>query len=543
MLALKIVREGYTYKEEVDKMDDEIIAKSEAVFSDKVVRGVIKAQSYNSHQWQMSDEVQQKVTLNFRLDEVHFVRKASKQLNCTLAQYQQAMRIVATSYLGFSLNYIQSAVTAMRNYANHLEFPTTYEAGQVIADLLYILPGDSTFRIQTIDKIHDIDNPKNEANQQRQLAHYQSYMEFDRYLEKFWAEATTLERIIFFPVYFWYKVTSIIPLRPTECVLTPRNCIRRDEAGAHLSLRRTKLKGTQQSCHYNIDDDYKKVEYCIPDDLAKAIEEYIMRTQDVYRSDIDVLFCKVSQFDGLNITHDNNEHYTYNNLNQCLSHFYSKILVSRFSLNIVSDVDLLLDGEIERILLGDTRHIALISLSTTTRDPIICQELSGHINKATQTHYSTNRRWFLDALGYMRAREARSRIPSVNTLITSEMLVNRGKGYCTNAAIRNGDYTKCAQAVDAYGMVGNCDVCECFLPNNHTAAVIHKANARKEHETICKLYCKALEQLRQGLGNHEALVSILDRLAATEEKYVRASAIEMMIKQDEDQSEKERKTL
>ena len=190
MLALKIVREGYTYKEEFDKMDDEIIAQSEAVFSDKVVRGVIKAQSYNSPQWQMSNEVQQKVTLNFRLDEVYFVRKTSKQLNCTLAQYQQAMRIVATSYLGFSLNYIQSAVTAMRNYANHLDFPTTYEAGQVIADLLYILPGDSTFRLQTIDKIHDIDNPKNEANQQRQLAHYQSYMEFDRYLEKFWAEAS-----------------------------------------------------------------------------------------------------------------------------------------------------------------------------------------------------------------------------------------------------------------------------------------------------------------------------------------------------------------
>lgn len=198
MLALKIVREGYAYKEEVNGMDDEIIAQSEAVFADKVVRGVIKAPSYNSLQWSMSDEVQQNVTLNFRLDEVHFARKASKQLNCTLAHYQQAMRVAATSCLGFSLNYIQCAVAAMRNYANHLEFPTTYEAGQIIADLLCILPGDSTFRIQTIDKIHDIDNPKNGTNQQRQLAHYQSYMEFDRYLEKFWAEATVLEQIIFF---------------------------------------------------------------------------------------------------------------------------------------------------------------------------------------------------------------------------------------------------------------------------------------------------------------------------------------------------------
>lgn len=534
MLALKIMRDGYVYREEVVTMDDAAIAQSKAVFSDMVSRGIVKAQSYDSHQWQMSNEVQQSVMLNFRLDEVHFAREASKQLRCTLAQYQQAMRLVATSCFGFSLDYIQSAVTAMRSYADLLKSPTSYEAGQIIADLLCILPGDSAFRTKTIDEINNIPNPCAQGHQQRQLAYYQSYMEFDRYLERFWAEATEQEQIVYFPVYFWYKITGTIPLRPKECVLTPRYCIRRDDAGAHLSLRRTKLKGTQQSCRYNINEDYESVEYHIPDGLAQIIEEYIIRTQDVYQSDIDVLFCKASQFEGLNITCDNNSHYTYANLAQCLSHFYNKILVDRYKLKIVSNVHELLDNEIERITLGDTRHLALISLSATTRDPIICQELAGHVNADMQTHYSTNRKNFLDALGYMRVREMHGPLPSNNALITSDILVNGGRGYCTNTAIRNGDYTKCSHAVDAYGMAGNCDVCENFLPNNRIAAIAHKANTEKEHEAICKLYCKILEQLRQGLGNHETLVSILDRLAAAEQQYVHTSALERMISQHEE---------
>jgi hypothetical protein len=319
-------------------------------------------------------------------------------------------------------------------------------------------------------------------------------------------------------------------------VLTPRCCIRRDDTGAHLSLRRTKLKGTQQSCRYNIDEDYEKVEYRIPEDLAQTIEAYIRRTQDVYRSDIDVLFCKASQFHGLDITFDNNGHYTYGNLHQCLSHFYGKILIGRFGLKIVSDVDELLEGEIERICLGDTRHLALISLTATTRDPIICQELAGHINADMQTHYASNRKKFLDALGYMRVREMHGRFPSKRTLITSDMPVNGGKGYCNNAAIRHGDYSECAHAVDAYGMAGNCAVCEHFIPNDRITAISNKANAEKEHEAVCKLYCKTLEQLRQGLGSHETLVSVLDRLAATEGKYVHASAIERMISQHEEHS-------
>ena len=77
----------------------------------------------------MSNQVQKNVTLDFRLDEVHFARETAKKLRCSHSQYQQAMRLVTTSLIGTALLQLQTAVTAMRKYANNLEVPTDYSNG------------------------------------------------------------------------------------------------------------------------------------------------------------------------------------------------------------------------------------------------------------------------------------------------------------------------------------------------------------------------------------------------------------------------------
>lgn len=536
MLAHKIEREGYAYKKEIITMDAEAIADSHNIFENLVNKGVIGAGQYDANRWTMSNQVQKQVNLDFRLNEVHFEQETAKKLQCSHRQYQQAMRLVTTSLMGTALLHLQAAVTAMRNYANNFEIPTDYSKAQIIADLLYLLPGDSQFRLDTIDAINDIEKPGSMAGNQRNLAYYQSYLKFDHYLDKFWDTASAEEQIIYFPVYFWFKITGIIPLRPTECILTPRECIHRRQNRYWLTLRRTKQKGLSQSSKYSIADDYTQVEYPIAAKLARAVEMYIDRTKDTYQSDIDVLFCKNAQFKGFGIIGANDMHYTYANLRQCLSRYYSEILCGRFCLSIVEVTNDLMDEEIERICLGDTRHIALINLFNTTQDPLACKDLSGHLNAAMSAHYSTNRRKFLDANAYMRVRLSHIRYDVAQTLVTKDMpIVSNGKGYCTNPDFSLKDFSACALAVDAYGIAGECSVCKFFVPKDHALAAANKGKAALEFDATCKLFFKEFEMLHQGLGNQDTLRSLTEKLYAQELHYTQLSAIERMLRNEQTQ--------
>lgn len=545
-LTAAVHREGYTYHEDILTMDKETIAKSKEQFSALKEAGIITDGCYGDSQWVLSDEVTLGITISFCLDEVHFARETSRKLNCTLSQYQQAMRIVVTSQFGFSVRTLQANALSMRRFADTLEIPTDYTAAQALADLLCLLPGESAFRTETISAIDDI-SPLQQRNQkQRRLAHYQSYLRFLDILDDYWDYASSEEQILYFPVWYWFKVTGILPLRPTECVLTPRKCIRKENGRYYLTVRRTKLKGKKQECRYSIAEDFEQKEYPIPDHLAKPILSYIAATEEMYESDIDVLFCKTAQFVQLDVYCDNNHHYSYQNLRQCLSSFYREVVSNKYKCDVIADRDLLVEGEIEKIRLGDTRHIAMISLAISGSNPTICKELAGHESIEMSSHYYTNLTEFLDVLGYERYR--------ANKVKMSEAYgvhINTGhpveRGYCQCELVWGGNYAECSRAVNSNGMPGECSVCKWYAPRLESLNIklpalcnrdgygdMPKCRASLELEQTCTLLKQAIDQLRQGMGNADTVSCMLDKLAAQCQQYVQASTIERMIFEKEE---------
>jgi hypothetical protein len=115
--------------------------------------------------------------------------------------------------------------------------------------------------------------------------------------------------------------------------------------------------------------DYERCKYPIPDHLAIHILDYISATQHAYQSNIDVLFYKHSQFAGAKVIIENDKHYTYANLRQCLSYFYRNIVQDKYSYIIATDCDSLLEGKIQKIQLDDMRHIAMVSLALNGGSP------------------------------------------------------------------------------------------------------------------------------------------------------------------------------
>ena len=63
---------------------------------------------------------------------------------------------------------------------------------------------------------------KRGVKKQRSLAQFDSYFLFNDILSDFWKRDISNDtRLFYYPIYLWWRITAIIPLRPKEFILTP----------------------------------------------------------------------------------------------------------------------------------------------------------------------------------------------------------------------------------------------------------------------------------------------------------------------------------
>jgi hypothetical protein len=78
---------------------------------------------------------------------------------------------------------------------------------------------------------------------QRDLPDLASILLFQYMMDDFWKDATNEERLFYYPLKLWWDITSIIPTRPMEFLLTPRDCIHQDASGEwFITIRKDLLK-------------------------------------------------------------------------------------------------------------------------------------------------------------------------------------------------------------------------------------------------------------------------------------------------------------
>lgn len=524
-LTMRMEEGHYSYQEPITQLTEEVIRQSREKFERFRELGIIHAKRYEDSSWIITDEVRKNITLDFAIDELAYAKYAREKLGCDAATFSEAMRVTITSVLGRSVYALQQLVRAIRYYVgrDRLDARKIVEItmnGPGIADLLLLLPGDSTEKLRLIDEIQDqIEAAAGEKRGgKRTLAYYQSYFRFEDFMTDFWEKAEEQQKLLFFPIYLWWRITMIIPLRPTEFVLTPRDCIVTDSDGMPcIKLRRSKRKGTVQAVCYKIAEDYTIQDYRIPTKLAETVLWYRKATENVYVSDIDTLFCKHTQFKLTSMNRDNDNHYTYANLVQCLSYYYRDVLAGLYGLSVVGCKEKpLQEGEIGEISLGDTRHIALINLVMSGASLQTCKELAGHQHIITADHYYSNIKSFLDVL----ALEQQYRVSIVNIpdnttqlhVVENGIPVNNGEGLCFSVGVANGDFSDCSCVCDQYGYPGTCDNCRYYLPSSAARGREICKHAEEQLKYTCVLLEKALNQYRKGIGKEESIRSAIDKL-------------------------------
>lgn len=537
-MPVKVKESGFYYTEYLTALDDTAIILSKQRFESLREKNVILNDSFEDMVWVMTNEV---VTLQLDfsngIDEILFEHVCREKLGITLQQYQLSIKVFVTAYFGASISALQQIVCGCKHILNYASGKCSLSRlaknASFLSDFVETLPSNTPYWEHLVDSIECMETSYEESGQ-RKLGTYRSYFRFDRIITEFWAKASDNDKTFFFPVFFWWKLTSILPLRPTEFVLIPRNCLEQYDTGYYLTIRRTKLKGEKLMAEYRIDKDYEIHRYQIPAMLAHEIQSYITKTEPYVNSDIGTLLCQRYQYKRLGLIKSNNSpHYTYDNLRQCLSYFYEDIVHKSNSLLVIEKASdfgehTLMENEIERINLGDTRHISMINLIASGGNPVICKELAGHTDINISSNYYSNLQTFIEAMSFERYFDsAFAVVPVASTEISTNMPALNDGGHCSSSLVAKGEYSDCMSAINPEGHLLSCRYCKYYIAPVHGKYNVDiKSLIRSETKTEERLLKSSFDNLmhtielvRKGLGCENDIQSVLLKLQASANQY------------------------
>ncbi len=286
---------GYSRYLSINSIDDESFRRAENIFSYYKEHGVIQTGIFGDDEWELCDE-RKRVRLCFGLSDELFYRNAESWVGCTSDCYKDA----AKSYVLFQMGAL--SLHSLRNVTNTLRrlgesgfdqaVTVRKNAGHAV-EFLQLIPGYSTERDAVIESLEENNAASGrKKGRSRELADFKSYFRFHDELDKFWTSAGEPAKLFYFPLFLWWNLTAVLPLRPTEFLMMPRDCLVCSGDKNFITVRRTRLKGANSGITYSIDGDFEKKSYPVSWKLAKEIKWYQNRTNGMQPSPIGTLFCR-----------------------------------------------------------------------------------------------------------------------------------------------------------------------------------------------------------------------------------------------------------
>lgn len=492
-------------------LDTDLITEMRDKFDLYHKRKVIFNQSFDDNTWVMSDEKSQ-YTLDFSLLLMNYQFVVRQNMMIDPEQMVLACKVYAMIQFGVhALATIVSSLRALYQLLDKLITQDIQTALQTmslsvlhaLADFFPLLDSSSE-TILYIQDVLDAIPPASRANKRRSLAPFVSYFRFSDVMTQFWEHAESEQMIRFFPLWLWWNLTTILPLRPTEFTLIPRNCLSYTTDGqAKLSVRRTKMKKQRDVYTYRIAFDYELSTYIISQLLKEEIESYIKQTE-----------CLPEQRNLVLFRTQNGENFDYAQLSKLLRDFYTEIIPKYYT--VVQHGGHLSEKEICRISLGDTRHIAMISLILQGGNPVICKELAGHEDINISSHYYGNLSQLVYCMTYelyrkqSRKAQKSTQIQQIRPIYGKFAEVEGGRCYSLRYAA-DGSVDDCLAHWDDQGMLGDCQTCKYFRAHNRT---FHLEELQKVQAEAIDLSFECLKMIIKQVHLHRMDAEELDRAMA-----------------------------
>ncbi len=248
-------------------------------------------------------------------------------------------------------------------------------------------------------------NPKS-----REIPDYISILKYDFLIRDFIDTGDVELRIKYYPILIWWMVSTIIPLRPSEFVLLKRNCIYKEKDKCYIHIERVKSRADRKNHTVPI-----MTEFQIPETLFEFISDFIDYTNEIDDSTYlvsDDFYKRYLQ----KVKKRNKEKITLQKFNWLFGMFEKEVVEDIYHYEIVALGAVEKDNQIERIRLGDTRHLAFMNMLMQGLNPLYIQRIGGHYTLEEQLSYCNHLDTFTNA----------------KTYVLSKMLNNKNEVYYRN---------------------------------------------------------------------------------------------------------------
>ena len=250
----------------------------------------------------------------------------------------------------------------------------------------------------------------------RDLPPYKDVIRFSFILTSFskiWDEKLEVK---FFPVLLWWKLTSVIPMRPSEFCSIKRNCLSIQGNDFFIILPRQKQKATSKT--FEVSNTLP-----ISKEIYDLIERYIY-ISDPYGETTTLISAAVYR-STLNFPTQskrrilNRKYFVLYMFNNLLHAFYSEVLKDIYGLEPIDKSkwiedktsvikldsndgfsEFIAEKQIVQIQPNDTRHFAICSMMMQGFNPLSIARMAGHQYIESQYHYQKHIEFFVDSKAY-----------------------------------------------------------------------------------------------------------------------------------------------
>ncbi|KXT69575.1 hypothetical protein [Streptococcus cristatus] len=523
----------------ISDFDDTIVHQAQEYFIDYVEKGIILTSDFDAHKWQTTNEYAN-ISFLFNINLFHYKRVYEPIFGLgyeIFVNYLKSFIILSMDQhvlvsLQAFLRDIKRLVKETKQNILKDVYDIKITSPTLCIDFFSSLPCYETLIMnQFLEQLDNLITSQYELKprKQRQLAQFQSYFTFNDILNDYWKQQLPdEERLFYYPLYLWWQITAVVPLRPREFLLTQRECLSEEQGKYYLTLRRNNLKGKEKGVSHKIAEDYYLTTYEIPEKLALTIQHYLDLTKDLASTKLDTLFVTDTHYKRWERrTGINNRFLTYTNLNTILKYFFNEVISEQYGHHVhyLNPPSRLKDNEINFIHIGDTRHIAMINLIAEGSSPVTAMLLAGHDNVTTSSHYFSNLSQFIECRSYQVYRKLTS---SQTTYEISKaqrkytvgkayvQLDNKGRCYSPLYAI--GDFSDCLKVISNHAELGACTSCPFYRKVGKDYFTMDKT-FKKSVDQEALLVDQAIKRVRQGKGHIEDIGEALLKLSAVSHSY------------------------
>lgn len=525
----------------IEEFSEYTIIEARDIFQEyKELRVIYESTNFEDTKWYFCDEYSN-VSMNFVISKISYKKNYESIFGISYEKF--VLYLKSFIMLNMGKNVLVSLAGVVRDIKKIIskEISILFSGDVKIQHINSAIDFFSILPVRISEKHEDLLNALDvieecqflsRTNKKRNLASFQTYFKFNDILNDYWEKVTDMEeKMFFYPLYLWWQVTAILPLRPREFILTPRDCLSKSNKKFFLSLRRNLLKGSSEKVHYSIEKDYVIVKYEIPQKMYEEILFYQNMTENYENNNTNTLFRAEPHYKYFNQKKQcNSRFYTYVNLRTCLRIFYENVVFTQYHMHLLHSTKETIewgDNAIEYLHLGDTRHIAMINIIAEGGTPTTAMLLAGHADITISSHYFSNISQLIECKTYemyKKTKESTEFVLGNNYYPLAPkafgaFLPLEGGARCYSKEFQKGNVIDCENSIGPCSEIGYCPNCKYYWKNGftHHFQTTKKFNSQIKADTTYLLHM--LKKYRSGLGFEEDLTEALLKLQTSLHRY------------------------